>query len=283
MTTRFLAGAAALTLSATAFGAPAPADAPAIGAPPILDPLSVSVLGPGAEATVLTRRQAAARSMIEAHVFGLLDPAQRSALIAAGEYAPPAAGPSAFVQPEPLGDEGYQVVRRIVSRETFDRLLPVHQRALVSLMEAQAEGLPTPVFCFAPGTPSGDDGVTWTNAETVGPNTPQSQGGWFQGTISVASLITPTANVRVRFVADDATGAVVEAAVDDFAVTAVTCGAPPAACRADYNGQNGVELTDIFNFLSDWFAGNTRADFNQNGSVELTDIFQFLNAWFAGC
>jgi hypothetical protein len=57
----------------------------------------------------------------------------------------------------------------------------------------------------------------------------------------------------------------------------------PAPCRADYNGQNGVDLGDIFAFLTDWFAGSPRADFNQNGSVELTDIFSFLNAWFAGC
>jgi hypothetical protein len=57
----------------------------------------------------------------------------------------------------------------------------------------------------------------------------------------------------------------------------------PSPCRADYNGQNGVDLLDIFAFLNDWFAGNIRADFNQNGAVDLLDIFAFLTAWFTGC
>jgi hypothetical protein len=54
-------------------------------------------------------------------------------------------------------------------------------------------------------------------------------------------------------------------------------------CRADYNGQNGVDLLDIFAFLNDWFAGNARADFNGMNGVDLLDIFAFLSAWFAGC
>jgi hypothetical protein len=66
-----------------------------------------------------------------------------------------------------------------------------------------------------------------------------------------------------------------------------------AGCPADYNGVNGVELLDIFAFLSDWFNGCTgpgtpvgsctnNADFNHQNGVDLLDIFAFLNAWFAG-
>lgn len=54
-------------------------------------------------------------------------------------------------------------------------------------------------------------------------------------------------------------------------------------CPADYNGQSGIDLLDIFSFLSDWFAGAPKADFNLAGGVELLDIFDFLAAWFAGC
>jgi hypothetical protein len=57
----------------------------------------------------------------------------------------------------------------------------------------------------------------------------------------------------------------------------------PLPCRADYNGTNGVDLLDIFAFLTDWFAGNPRADFDGMNGVDLLDIFAFLQAWFAGC
>jgi subtilisin-like proprotein convertase family protein len=65
-------------------------------------------------------------------------------------------------------------------------------------------------------------------------------------------------------------------------ITAATSVTATFRCAADHNGQNGVELSDIFAFLRDYFDGQPAADFNQNGAVELTDIFQFLNAWFAG-
>lgn len=62
-----------------------------------------------------------------------------------------------------------------------------------------------------------------------------------------------------------------------------TFDANPCACPADHNGLNGVDLLDIFAYLSDWFAQNPRADFNHMNGVDLLDIFAFLQAWFAGC
>lgn len=50
--------------------------------------------------------------------------------------------------------------------------------------------------------------------------------------------------------------------------------------RADWNCSGSITVTDIFNFLSEWFAGN--ADFNASGTTTVTDIFSFLSAWFAG-
>jgi hypothetical protein len=58
---------------------------------------------------------------------------------------------------------------------------------------------------------------------------------------------------------------------------------PGTLCPADFNGQNGVELLDIFAFLNAWFTGDPAADFNGLNGVELLDIFAFLNAWFSGC
>lgn len=55
------------------------------------------------------------------------------------------------------------------------------------------------------------------------------------------------------------------------------------ACPADYNGSGAVNVQDIFDFLTGWFAGNVRADFNRSGVVNVTDIFDFLAGWFTGC
>jgi hypothetical protein len=49
---------------------------------------------------------------------------------------------------------------------------------------------------------------------------------------------------------------------------------------ADWNCSGALEVQDIFDFLSDWFAGN--GDFNADGTVSVQDIFDFLGAWFAG-
>lgn len=56
-----------------------------------------------------------------------------------------------------------------------------------------------------------------------------------------------------------------------------------SACRADFNCDGGVAVSDIFSFLTAWFASDPRADFNGAGGIGVSDIFDFLNAWFAGC
>jgi uncharacterized membrane protein len=54
-------------------------------------------------------------------------------------------------------------------------------------------------------------------------------------------------------------------------------------CVGDHNDQGGVELLDIFAFLTDWFNGDLKADANANGAADLLDIFFFLQHWFEGC
>ncbi len=56
-----------------------------------------------------------------------------------------------------------------------------------------------------------------------------------------------------------------------------------AFCPGDYNKSHTVDVSDIFDFLTGWFAGNAAADFNGTGGITVTDIFEFLAAWFAGC
>ncbi|UCF66121.1 MAG: exo-alpha-sialidase [Acidobacteriota bacterium] len=67
---------------------------------------------------------------------------------------------------------------------------------------------------------SDDGGETWTNVETVGPTGSEASGGWFFHLFRVEDLVTPTANVVLRFVAaDEGSGSLVEAAIDDLVIT----------------------------------------------------------------
>jgi hypothetical protein len=54
-------------------------------------------------------------------------------------------------------------------------------------------------------------------------------------------------------------------------------------CAADFNADGAVNVQDIFDFLSSWFAGDPLADFNGAHGLNVQDIFDFLAQWFAGC
>jgi hypothetical protein len=126
---------------------------------------------------------------------------------------------------------------------------------------------------------SNDDGVEWTNVETVGPAGPGTSGGWVRTGFDVAAYVAPTNAVRVRFRATDAAGdSLVEAALDDFLVSSHVC---EGACAADWNNSESVDSQDFFDFLVDFFDGE--ADFNQSGGTDSQDFFDFLNAFFVGC
>jgi formylglycine-generating enzyme len=58
---------------------------------------------------------------------------------------------------------------------------------------------------------------------------------------------------------------------------------PPPPCRPDFNGSGDLTPSDIFAFLTAFFAGSPKADFDGNGVRQPADIFAFLTAYFAGC
>jgi len=130
---------------------------------------------------------------------------------------------------------------------------------------------------------STNGGASWTLAETVGPST-QNAGGWLFAEWSLSSRgLTPTSQVRVRFVAEDAgSGSLVEAAIDDFAIRGLTCNAPQP-CLADYDGDGGVTGADISAFFADFEQGADGADLDLDGGVTAGDIAVFFERYEAGC
>lgn len=74
-----------------------------------------------------------------------------------------------------------------------------------------------------------------------------------------------------------------------FVSAAATCNASGSTttpcCYADYNKVNSISVQDIFDYLTDWFAGSPLANTGGNGSsgtLSTQAIFDFLAAWFSG-
>jgi choice-of-anchor B domain-containing protein len=83
---------------------------------------------------------------------------------------------------------------------------------------------------------SNNGGSSWSLVEQVGPSGEGTSGGWIQNSFEVSSVVFPTAQMRMRFIASDlGTGSIVEAAIDDFRVTSVTCGDGIGAPYCDGN------------------------------------------------
>ncbi len=90
---------------------------------------------------------------------------------------------------------------------------------------------------------SNNGGATWQNAETVGPAGAGTSGGWIYHEFQVADVVTPSAQIKLRFVAsDEGAGSLVEAALDDFRITALVC-VPVATCSDGVQNQ-GEERID---------------------------------------
>lgn len=102
---------------------------------------------------------------------------------------------------------------------------------------------------------SNNGGTTWVNAETIGAGFGgESSGGWYYKEWRPADFLPLTANMRVRFVADDnpsdGSGSLIEAAIDDFVVTRRDCEIPVVCLRGDVNDDGFVDGLDIQRFVA---------------------------------
>ncbi|MEE8154361.1 MAG: choice-of-anchor B family protein [Phycisphaerales bacterium] len=128
---------------------------------------------------------------------------------------------------------------------------------------------------------SNDNGSTWSNVEIVGPDEPESGGGWFQHSFSVSDFVEPTSEVRLRFIAaDEGDGSIVEAAVDDLQVSTIVCDEPVIG---DLDGDGHVGASDLLILLANWGpCGDCKdcpADLDGNCTVGASDLLLLLANW----
>jgi hypothetical protein len=133
---------------------------------------------------------------------------------------------------------------------------------------------------------SGNNGGSWVNLETVGPTGPEVSGGWITKTFRVADFVTPSANVRVRFIASDDFGTVVEAGVDAVSVSGLSCEDPVNnPCNAADLAEpfDVLDLADVNAFITGFTQQTDAGDVDNNGIWDLGDINAFVLAFTAGC
>ena len=127
---------------------------------------------------------------------------------------------------------------------------------------------------------SGDNGQSWQVLETVSENA----GTWVQKTFKVNTFVTPTASIRIRFIARDLGGdSAVEAAIDDVRLTVIGCPAPPPSCYADCDTSGALDIDDFICFQTLVALGDEYADCDQSGGVDIDDFICFQTAFALGC
>jgi len=101
---------------------------------------------------------------------------------------------------------------------------------------------------------------------------------WRRVSYRLDILRTPTATMRLRFVASDlGGGSIVEAGIDDVRVYVRGC-----PLTADFDGDADIDSDDIIAFFAAWDAGDDLADYDNSGAVDSDDIIAFFTLWDEG-
>ncbi len=126
---------------------------------------------------------------------------------------------------------------------------------------------------------SDDNGTTWNNLETVGPDGPEVGGGWYHREFVIAEIpdITNTDEFMIRFAASDlGSGSVVEAAVDGVMIRTIGCD----DVLGDITGDGVVDVLDLLELLSAWGpCPDCPEDLNGDGVVDVLDLLILLSEW----
>ncbi|MFO0829742.1 MAG: choice-of-anchor B family protein [Phycisphaerales bacterium] len=124
---------------------------------------------------------------------------------------------------------------------------------------------------------SNNGGASWVPLETVTENA----GAWVKKSFHIADYVTPTSQIRLKFVAsDEGTGAIVEAGVDDVAISSYDC---PTNLPGDLNSDGSVNTADLGVLLGQWgpvqAGSGASADLNDDGVVNAADLAILLGFW----
>jgi aminopeptidase S len=120
---------------------------------------------------------------------------------------------------------------------------------------------------------SNNGGTTWVALETIATN----NAAWTKRSWRVRDFVTPTSQVRVRFIARDlAAGSLVEAGVDDLKITNVDC---TPNIVGDINGDGSVNGSDLSILLGSWGSNNPAADLDRDGVVGGADLATLMSNW----
>ncbi len=115
---------------------------------------------------------------------------------------------------------------------------------------------------------------------------------WDGNIPGVGGIVTGATSANLSIAADVGASKVLSYAhaIRYKCIVTGSCGAPAVSnaaqvslCAADYNCDNAIAVSDIFDFLAGFFAQDPRADFDHAGGITVGDIFSFLSAWFTGC
>ncbi len=130
---------------------------------------------------------------------------------------------------------------------------------------------------------STNGGASWVGLETVGPTGPQASGGWFEVSLTIADVVAPSDQFRIRFIAADTDPAsVVEAAVDGVRLTNIEC---DEAVTGDLDDDGLVGVTDLLILLGQWgpcpggCPPSCPADLNGDCSIDVMDLLILLANW----
>lgn len=98
-----------------------------------------------------------------------------------------------------------------------------------------------------------------------------------------ASTMAPSGSIDVLGIFDQEATPSPNGGTNGYRLIAIRPSDFTRACAADFDGQGGVSVQDIFTFLNAWFSGDIRADLDGAEGITVQDIFVFLGFWFTGC
>ena len=122
---------------------------------------------------------------------------------------------------------------------------------------------------------SNDGGASWTFVhESFGTNA-----AWETASFRVGDYVVPSAEVRVRFIANDGSSpSVVEAGIDNLQLDIYSCDDEP--CLGDVDGSGAVNVDDVLIVLGFFGeASNGPADLDGDGVVSVNDVLIVIGGW----